>query len=188
MAYPGERLPLVPAWWCPAYLSATDQEQIWKEVNALPFQMCHARNQKLARETVVLATRDLASLPAYWGDGVHVCPFGPQAEALRLRLRRDCQMDFDVCLLNRYRNGKQTIAWHADKEEQGITRCIASISLGAERTFEFLAHDSGERTSLQLCAGSLLTMVDPCQETHLHRVPAHTCADVRINLTFRLFH
>ena len=45
------------------------------------------------------------------------------------------KITFNVCLLNMYENGTQAIGWHADREEIGRTTPIASISLGATRTF-----------------------------------------------------
>lgn len=50
---------------------------------------------------------------------------------------------FDVCLLNYYADGRDRLAWHADREEidplQNGPRAtpIASVSLGAERLFAF---------------------------------------------------
>lgn len=95
----------------------------------------------LNRKTAVLsvdAESHATSLPAIWGDGVHVAAFPPLAERLRLRLCEQFNCDFNVCLVNVYETGKNTIGWHADNEEKGDVNCIASLSLGSERRFSLL--------------------------------------------------
>ena len=44
---------------------------------------------------------------------------------------------FNSALLNLYRDGSDSVSWHADDEpEFGIDPIIASVSVGAERTFK----------------------------------------------------
>ncbi len=73
------------------------------------------------------------------------------------------------------------MGWHADKEpELGPQPVIASVSLGATRTFEFRhAH------ALALTHGNLLVMRGRTQLEWVHRVPKQPDAKgKRINLTF----
>lgn len=93
---------------------------------------------------------------------------------------------FNSVLLNHYRGGSDSIGMHADDEpELGAQPVIASISLGAPRTFVF-RHTS---TSLQhknlLTSGSLLVMKGDCQEHWRHGVPKEPVDGPRVNLTFR---
>jgi alkylated DNA repair dioxygenase AlkB len=93
-------------------------------------------------------------------------------------------------LLNRYRSGSDSVAWHADNEpELGPETIIASVSLGAARDF-LLKPRVGkrqDRVKLTLEHGSLLIMYGRCQADWLHTIPKVE-GDVgeRINLTFRL--
>jgi alkylated DNA repair dioxygenase AlkB len=50
----------------------------------------------------------------------------------------------DICLCGWYANGKKKIGWHRDREELGNQTPIASISLGAERLFEFRENNATE--------------------------------------------
>lgn len=96
---------------------------------------------------------------------------------------------FNSALLNCYRDGADSVAWHSDDErELGPDPVIASISLGATRRFDLRRRDDrGVRKSFDLEHGSLLLMGSGCQTRWQHRV-AKTKRPVglRINLTFRL--
>ena len=95
---------------------------------------------------------------------------------------------FNTCLANFYEDGTQRIGWHTDREEIGRSTPIASVSLGATRTF-LLRHKlngMSNRASVEMESGSVIFMENVCQEQYLHSVPKQ--ADVtegRINLTFR---
>jgi len=95
---------------------------------------------------------------------------------------------FNSALANLYRDGQDSVAWHADDEaELGHHPVIASVSFGATRRFD-LRHvaDRSLRRSFALTPGSLLVMRGPTQHHWEHRV-AKTTKPVgpRINLTFR---
>lgn len=96
--------------------------------------------------------------------------------------------EFNVVLLNLYRDGKDSNGWHADNEKSlGPKPVIASVSLGEERFFHFKHRDhKTERYKLRLAHGSLLIMADAMQEKWLHQI-AKTNRPIgpRINLTFR---
>ncbi len=107
--------------------------------------------------------------------------------ALRERLQDELRVRFNSVLLNLYRDGEDSLGWHADDEpELGSRPVIASVSLGAERTFEMRhrRHPSVRR-AWSLRDGSLLVMRDEAQSDWLHRVPkAPRCRQPRINLAF----
>lgn len=112
--------------------------------------------------------------------------------ALRQHLRRQLHVqgfDFEPnsALLNCYRDGNDSVSWHADDEKElGPAPLIASISLGATRRF-LLKHRRGQqRYRIDLEHGSLLLMLPPLQQHWRHALPK-TKAPVaeRINITFR---
>jgi alkylated DNA repair dioxygenase AlkB len=81
------------------------------------------------------------------------------------------------------------MAWHSDDEkvmqENGI---IASISLGADRFFEFKHKTLDIRQKILLENGSLLVMQGETQKYYLHQLPkSKKVQEARINLTFRRF-
>lgn len=94
---------------------------------------------------------------------------------------------FNSCLLNLYHNGDEAMAWHSDGEktlkENGA---IASMSIGAERVFQFKHKQNNKQIKLLLEHGSLLIMKDETQKNWLHRLAKSSKIKTpRINLTFR---
>ena len=108
--------------------------------------------------------------------------------ALRLRLKLATPHEFNHVLLNLYRNGDDTIGFHADNEpELGDAPTIASLSLGQNRQFLIRPRKKGEKDSfLTLTHGSLLVMGGEFQREFTHSVPREkNVSKQRVNLTFR---
>ena len=93
-------------------------------------------------------------------------------------------------MLNLYRNGDDTVSWHADDEpELGDKPVIGSVSLGTERDFMLRPNDqpSGHGVRIALPHGSLLLKSGDTQTNWKHAVPRRKgVSSPRINLTFRL--
>ncbi len=94
---------------------------------------------------------------------------------------------FNSVLGNLYRNGQDSMGWHADKEpELGPLPLIASLSLGATRVFKLKHNRSGRIVEIPLQHGSLLCMAGRLQQCWKHAVPRRPgIIGERINLTFR---
>ena len=95
---------------------------------------------------------------------------------------------FDYCLVHLYRNGRDSIAWHNDKEALNPGTSVVSISLGATRKFRF--RPLGQKTrwlvEYHLTSGTMIWMLPSCQSLYEHTVPKELrVKDWRINLTFR---
>lgn len=111
----------------------------------------------------------------------------PEILKLKDRLSTFLHADFNSVLLNLYRTGHDSMSWHADDEpELGKQPLIASISLGAERSFVWKPMSGGSSKKVNLPEGSLLVMSGDFQRQFLHALPK-TSANIpaRINLTFR---
>ena len=99
--------------------------------------------------------------------------------------------DFTSVLINKYRDGNDSLGWHSDNEKElGNEPVIASISLGETRTFQFrLKDDHKKKIQIELNDGSLLVMRGKTQELWQHQIPKRSSATAvinpRINLTFR---
>jgi alkylated DNA repair dioxygenase AlkB len=95
---------------------------------------------------------------------------------------------FNSCLLNLYRDGKDSQGWHADNEAvYGETPTIASVTLGAPRDFILRRTiDHSTKLAVTLGEGDLLVMRGALQQHWQHSVPkrAHVQGE-RMNLTFR---
>jgi alkylated DNA repair dioxygenase AlkB len=129
------------------------------------------------------------SLP-YRYSGQTLEPRAAPAVLERLWRRVDEVTDhqFNHVLVNRYRDGSDSMGWHSDDEpELGPDPPVASLSLGATRRFVLKPRRGPSRArSLDLTSGSLLFLGGPCQHRYRHAVPKqpNACGE-RINLTFR---
>jgi alkylated DNA repair dioxygenase AlkB len=106
---------------------------------------------------------------------------------LRERLERYCGASFNSVLCNAYRDGRDSMGWHADDEpELGPEPLIASLNLGATRRFRIRPRGGGPSVGVDLESGSLLLMSGRCQADYQHAVPkTRRPVGLRINLTFR---
>jgi alkylated DNA repair dioxygenase AlkB len=94
---------------------------------------------------------------------------------------------YNACLLNLYHSGEEGMSWHSDDEKElAKNGAIASLSLGASRTFLFRHKATMQTISLVLESGSLLVMKGETQRCWLHALPkTKKVKEPRINLTFR---
>ncbi len=139
---------------------------------------------------------DPEAIYAYSGLVNQPLPWFDALQQLRRRVERCTGARFNSVLINLYRNGGDSMGWHADDEpELGPRPAIASVSLGATRRF-VLRHkrrknlDSGSGSvGIALRHGSLLVMQGETQRHWRHAVPrTRRPVGARINLTFRLVH
>jgi alkylated DNA repair dioxygenase AlkB len=125
---------------------------------------------------------------SYSGTAHEPLPWTPQLLQLRDRVQNLTGHAFNSVLLNLYRDGKDSMGWHADDErELGREPAIASVSLGATRRFK-LRHRRQPRAAitLDLAHGDVLLMAGATQHTYVHSVPKTARpTGARINLTWR---
>jgi len=114
----------------------------------------------------------------------------PELAKIRGKAERFLGTRFNGVLANLYRDGNDSMGWHADDEvELGDKPIIASISLGAEREFKLRSKNNRtqRRTeTIKLTHGSLLLMAGDTQGNWQHSLPKRKrVTEPRINLTFR---
>lgn len=98
------------------------------------------------------------------------------------------EVGFNSVLLNLYRDGKDSVAWHSDDEpELGKNPVIASVSFGATRRFMFRHKYQKElKFEVALTHGSFLLMKGVTQHFWQHQISkTQRVIQPRINLTFR---
>jgi alkylated DNA repair dioxygenase AlkB len=108
---------------------------------------------------------------------------------IRNKVEEETKLDFNAVLLNLYRNGKDGVSWHSDKEHNtGKNPIIASVTFGETRMFRLRHKFRKEipQVNIPLHHGSFLLMAGTTNSFWQHEVPK-TARDVfpRINLTFR---
>ena len=176
----------------PGFISATDAEMYFSLLKKnIPWQhdeiKVFGRTYPQPRLTALFADND----KPYSYSNITMQPNLFTRDLLEIKNKVDdiALVKFTTCLINRYRDGKDSNGWHADNEKElGQNPIIASISLGAERFFH-LKHntDPGLKYKLLLEHGSLLLMKGETQHHWKHQI-AKTAkqVDERINLTFRI--
>jgi alkylated DNA repair dioxygenase AlkB len=112
----------------------------------------------------------------------------PTLLKLKYYVESICESNFNMVLLNHYRNGNDGNGWHSDNEKElGINPIIASLSFGASRVFK-MKHISNIslKKNITLEHGSLLIMKGSTQQFWKHQIPKTSLTvGSRINLTFR---
>jgi len=128
---------------------------------------------------------------SYSGMRYDAHDFAPELAALRERLSAELGCGFNCVLANFYRDGDDSVGYHADDEpELGPSVqdiAIASLSLGQARRFVLKHRKSGARTELTLPGGSLLVMRGRTQQVYVHALPkTRIPVEPRVNLTYRV--
>ncbi|MDH5300380.1 MAG: alpha-ketoglutarate-dependent dioxygenase AlkB [Gammaproteobacteria bacterium] len=130
---------------------------------------------------------DADAVYTYSGIRHQPLPWTPGLMELKTQIERACQTSFNSVLLNLYRDGQDSMGWHADAEpELGINPVIASLSLGEVRSFKLRHNRTGQTLDIPLGTGSLLLMHGALQHHWKHSVAkSKRVLQARINLTFR---
>lgn len=127
------------------------------------------------------------SIPYTYSGVVHAPhPMTPVLEQLRLDIEPIAN-GMNCVLANFYRDGKDSMSWHADDEPVwGSSPTICSVSFGATRRFDLKHRSTGYKVAIELNNGDALVMAGSSQESWLHAIPkTKRPVDRRINLTFR---
>ena len=128
---------------------------------------------------------------AYSGLKLTPLPWTSTLDAIRQRIGGVCTVPFNSVLMNYYRDGNDSVAWHSDDErELGPDPHIASLSFGATRRFELKRRSGNQpKVCMPLENGSLLLMGSGVQRNWVHRLPKDPAiTEPRLNLTFRFIH
>jgi alkylated DNA repair dioxygenase AlkB len=121
----------------------------------------------------------------YSGQTLEPRPFTPALAAVLQAV--GALAPFNHVLVNRYRDGNDSMGLHADAEpELGVDPVVATLSLGATRRFVIKPRHTGPSRDLDLTSGSLLVMGGACQSRYRHGIPRQPAlGEERISLTFR---
>lgn len=124
----------------------------------------------------------IRSEPSPWNSGLLY---------LKKRVEAACDARFNSVLLNWYRDGQDSLNWHADDErELGPTPTITSVNFGHPRDFLLRRNDDPQqKLSIPLPAGCLLVIAGALQQHWQHAVPVRKrVTGSRFNLTFLWIH
>ncbi|UOB16932.1 alpha-ketoglutarate-dependent dioxygenase AlkB family protein [Abyssalbus ytuae] len=176
----------------PHFFSENKADQYFKYLlNNVPWQQddirVYGKTFKQPRLTSFYASN--TKVYSYSNISMYPKKFSGKLLEIKKKVEKVSNLEFTSCLLNLYRDGKDSNGWHSDDEpELGKNPVIASVSFGEERFFH-LKHkfEKNLRYKILLQHGSLLIMKGKTQHTWLHQIPK-TSKEIRprINLTFRI--
>jgi alkylated DNA repair dioxygenase AlkB len=159
------------------------------------------RSRKLYGRTVATPRMEAWHGPAPYRFGGSELPARALPPVLHaLATRAQCTIAdsrFDSCLVNLYRDGRDSVAWHADDEPEMRDPIIASVSLGAARPFLLQRKNPTpaiasamlpNKLRVELEHGSMLVMLRGVQAEWVHCLPKQKNCERRVNLTFRDSH
>lgn len=172
----------------PGFLPPAEQEEAFSALLAeVPFTRPMVRLFGRWRPSPRLACWMGEASYRYSGVRYEPVPWTPTVLRLRHRIEAALSASFNGVLINLYRDGQDSMGWHADDEpELGPEPLIASLSLGAARPFALRPRPRGPILRLLLPPGSLLVMSGRSQRDFLHALPARGGLRApRLNLTFR---
>ena len=124
----------------------------------------------------------------YSGRKLSPQPWTPKIDAIKNSIEEDFGVRFNSCLINYYRNGRDSMGWHSDNEpELGTNPLIASISFGENRAIQFKPKKGivFQAFSVPQPDGTLIFMAGNTQKFFLHSIPKSNRTQPRLNLTFR---
>lgn len=114
-------------------------------------------------------------------------PLHPAIERMRAALDARYGTAFVRTSAALYRDGRDSVAWHGDFPARRMLEdtFVATVSLGAPRTFLIRRKGGGPSRAWSLGSGDLIVMGGACQRTHEHCVPKVASAAPRIALMYR---
>ena len=140
-------------------------------------------------DKVVTAPRMIAWYGEQEEAGESALLWTPELLVLRDKVQKETGLQFNAVLLNLYRNGNDSVAWHSDKEHKiGKNPSIASVTFGQTRPFRFRHKTDKSLSQLEipLLHGTLLLMSGTTNTFWEHHIPKSAKEMLpRINLTFR---
>jgi alkylated DNA repair dioxygenase AlkB len=124
---------------------------------------------------------------SYSGQKKIARPWTEPLLRLKAIAEEHADVSFNALLLNWYRNGQDSVSWHADDEpELGQNPVIGSFSFGATREFKLKQIETGKVIKIPLHHGDYLVMAGQTQHYWLHTIAKTKKVDEgRVNLTFR---
>ncbi|TAK70306.1 MAG: alpha-ketoglutarate-dependent dioxygenase AlkB [Actinomycetota bacterium] len=126
---------------------------------------------------------DEPRLTRWYADGSDC---DPALLLVRRELERRYRVPFGAIGLNYYRDGRDSVAWHGDRELRDLDDTIVAIvTLGAARTFAMRPRDGGRGRAWHPASGDLLVMGGDTQATWDHAIPKVATAGPRISISVR---
>ncbi len=164
------------AWidWCPQWLPGADE---WLDHLRDDISWCHAERPMYDR--IVAVPR----LTAHFSREDTALP--PELAELADRFETHYQQDFPTVGCNLYRDGNDSVAWHADRVRRPGDSIVAIIGLGARRPFMVRPMGGGRSRKWLVGDGDLIVLGGSIQAGWQHAVPKVSHSGPRLSVMVR---
>jgi alkylated DNA repair dioxygenase AlkB len=121
----------------------------------------------------------------WWRHGQH--DPAPLLGDVRAAIERHYGVELGGVVLNYYRHGDDSVAFHRDRELRDPERTLVAIlTMGAQRPFRLRPFGGGASIDLAPASGDLLVMGGRCQAAWEHSVPkVHRPVGPRVSASWR---
>ena len=181
-------------WYQEQFIETNEANRLLQHlINHIPYRQDHiflfGKQILQPRLTCWMADQEFSI--KYSGLKMEPTPWESEVYRIKQKVEQATGETYNSVLINYYRNGQDSMGWHADNEvELGQDPKIASVSLGVARRFSLKLNSNLEAHKrdyhLDLGHGSLLFMGAGTQPNYKHQVPKRQRLNgPRINLTFR---
>jgi alkylated DNA repair dioxygenase AlkB len=110
----------------------------------------------------------------------------PALEVIRDALSAEFAVPFLTVGLNYYRDGRDSVAWHRDRELRHLDQTlVAIVTLGGPRPFLIRPRGGGHSRDFRPASGDLLVMGGRCQADFEHSVPKVRHGPPRLSISLR---
>lgn len=184
-------LPKADVYYFPDFLAEKEADHFYTNLlKEIDWQQHHIKlfGRILPQPRLSALYAENEQLYSYSGLTLEPLKFSPLLKELQFKLEEVTDVHFTHCLANLYRDGNDSMGLHADDEKElGRDPVIASVSLGAVRTFRLKYKEEKDlKFDLELEHGSLLLMQGSTQHFWKHELTkTKKKVSSRINLTYR---
>ena len=164
-------------------------ELLSKFIEALPWESMKIK--MFGREVVIPRLQcwvgDDGCDYSYSGNKLNRQPWTSELLMIKEKIRCQANLEFNSVLVNYYRDGQDSMGWHADDEQElGKNPTIAALSFGGERDLVFKNIISKETLAIPQLHGALIIIDGQTQKYWQHSIKkTKKFISPRINLTFR---
>ncbi|MGH2685172.1 MAG: alpha-ketoglutarate-dependent dioxygenase AlkB [Actinomycetota bacterium] len=125
-------------------------------------------------------------LTAPWRNDRQLLVRLPVIDEMRSILSARYEVELDSGGVNFYRDGRDSVAWHADRiPKEIVDPVVCIVSVGEPRKFLLRPRGGGASLKFMLGRGDLLVTGGATQRAWDHSVPKVAHAGPRISITFR---
>lgn len=145
----------------------------------------YGKKMAISREQIAFANDGINY--TFSGKTLKSKPWIPVVLEIKNKVENILGIEFNFCLVNKYKNGFDNIGKHRDDEKQLVPNSpIAGVSFGITRQMVF--NYGSNEISVNLENGSLISINSPTNKFWTHSIPRNlSIKEPRISLTFRKF-